>query len=73
MWREQLDRMLSHILLGVLRIYPQGPRKTDTGLSAQQHRENSEQDQLSLELCFKNTFPLSAHVMQDVSLFNNTR
>lgn len=31
MWREQLDRMLSHILLGVLRIYPQGPRKTDTG------------------------------------------
>lgn len=70
MW--QLDRMLSHILLRVLRIYLQGPSKTDTYLSAQKHGENSEQAQLSLELFFNNTFLLYANIMQ-VSLFNNRR
>lgn len=71
MW--QLDRMLSHILLRVLRIYLQGPSKTDTYLSAQKHGENSEQAQLSLELFFNNTFLLYANIMQDLSLFNNRR
>lgn len=74
MWQEQLDRMLSHFLLGgVLRIYPQGPSQTDTYLSARKHGENSEQAQLSPELFFKNTFLLYANIMQDLSLFNNMR